>query len=469
MTEPKKLQKKAVVLGAGPGGYVAAIRLAQLGVETAIVDKAYLGGVCLNVGCIPSKALIHASKLVSSIQGAGAMGVNVGKLSVDLEKMVEWKDGIVERLTTGIGTLLKKRKVEILMGEGRFAGSRELEVTAADGARTLVAFEHAIVATGSRPIQVPGFEFDGEKVLTSTDALSLTSLPRSLVVIGGGVIGLEIGTVLAKFGTELTVVEMMDQLLPGTDKELVDVVARELKKKKVALHLSSKATKLEKTKKGVKVEGEGPGGAFSVEAELLLVTVGRRPNTENLGLEAAGVKTTRGFIEVNEKMETSAKGIYAIGDVSGPPLLAHKASKEGMVAAERIAGKPSVADWKAMPAATFTDPEVATTGLQESEARAKGIEVTIGRFPYQASGRALSTNQAFGLVKVIADKKTGIVLGAGIVGAEASELVAELTLAVEMGAHLEDLALTVHAHPTMAEMTMEAAEAALGHPIHVPG
>lgn len=469
MAGEERIQTKAVVIGAGPGGYVAAIRLGQLGVPTVLVDRDRLGGVCLNVGCIPSKALIHASKLVAEIQTAAALGINVGRLGVDLAKMVAWKDGIVERLTGGIGMLLKKRGVQVLKGQASFKGPRELEVLGEGGAATAVAFESAILATGGRPIELPGLEFDGEKVISSTEALSLSKLPKSIVVIGGGAIGLEIGTVFLKLGAELTVIELLDQLLPGTDAELVEVVAREFKKKKAKIHTRSKVVKLDRSKRGVAIDAEGPHGPFQVEADVALVTVGRKPNSAGLGLDAAGVATdAKGHVPVNEKMETSVRGIYAIGDVTGPPLLAHRASKQGIVAAERIAGRPSTADWKAMPAATFTDPEIATVGLSEAEARSKfGDGVKVGRFPYPASGRAQSAAATAGFVKLVAGNG-GLLVGAGIVGANASELVAEMALAIEMGATLEDVALTVHAHPTFAEMTMEAAEAALGHAIHLP-
>lgn len=468
MAGEERIQTKAAVIGAGPGGYVAAIRLGQLGVQTVLVEQDRLGGVCLNVGCIPSKALIHAAKLVAEIQTAAALGINVGRLGVDLAKMVEWKDGVVERLTGGIGMLLKKRGVQVLKGKARFTGPRELEVEGEGGAKTAVAFESAILATGGRPIELPDLKFDGEKVISSTEALSLKKLPKSMVVIGGGAIGLEIGTVFLKLGAELTVIELLDQLLPGTDTELVDVVARELKKKKAKIHTKSRVVKLDRSKKGALIDAEGPHGPFQVEADLVLVTVGRKPNTAGLGLDAAGVTTDeKGHVPVNEKMETSARGIYAIGDVTGPPLLAHRASKQAIVAAERIAGRSSVADWKAMPAATFTDPEIATVGLSEAEARAKlGDGVKVGRFPYPASGRAQASMATAGLVKLVA-RGDGILLGAGIVGANASELIAEMALAIEMGATVADIALTVHPHPTLPEGIMESAEAALGQAIHI--
>ncbi len=456
------------VIGAGPGGYVAAIRLAQLGKQVVVVEKDRLGGTCLNYGCIPSKALIHAAGLVDRIhEQAPDMGIFVEPPKIDIPKMIAWKDGVVRKLTGGIGSLFKAHRIQTVSGTARFRSREEIEVTHAEGTH-LIRSQASIVATGGRPFELPNIPFDGVDVISSREALSMPDLPKRLLIIGGGIIGLEIGTFCHKLGAHVTVVEMTDQLLPGMDPELVGVVARKLKKRAVAVHLGSKAKAVEKQSDGsLKAIVETPNGEISIACDRVLVAVGWRPYTEGLGLEEIGVTIDRrGFITTDDALRTQAAGVWAIGDVTGGPLLAHKASKEGLIAADSIAGRPTVRDWRAMPAAVFTDPEIATVGLTVAQATAAGHEVQTGKFPFSANGRALSTNESEGFAQIVSDRGTGLVLGVHVVGTEASNLIAEAALAIEMGAVVEDLALTVHAHPTLPEVMMEAAEANLGHAIH---
>ncbi|MBI4457141.1 MAG: dihydrolipoyl dehydrogenase [Acidobacteria bacterium] len=456
-------QFDAAVIGGGPGGYVAGIRLAQLGLKSAIIEKNRLGGVCLTVGCIPSKALISASKLVEAIRRGESMGINVGAVGVDMRRMQQWKNGIVDKLVGGIASLCKGNKVEVIQGTARFKNNEELEVS---GGITVRA-KHFIVATGSRPVQLKGFEF-GERVLSSTEALALSEVPPRLAVLGGGYIGLELGTMYAKLGSRVTVVEMMDQLLPGFDPEVVRVVAQKLRKHNVTTHVKTKATKLERSKDGIQLTIQSGDKTDVIEADYLLVTVGRRPNSDNLGLDGAGVKVdTQGFILVDKQMRTSVGNIYAVGDVVGNPMLAHKASKEAEVVAEVIAGRPSELDYRALPAVVFTDPEIATVGLGEKEAQAEGHRTIVGKFPFAANGRALSVNESDGFVKIVLDENTKEIMGVQIVGPDASDLIAEAALGMEMGSDAEDLALTIHAHPTLSEALMEAAKVALGDAVHV--
>lgn len=457
---------QTVVIGAGPGGYVAAIRLAQLGRDTILVEKnPTLGGVCLNVGCIPSKAMIHASDFVTEAREAGSMGITVEGVSIDLPKTVTWKDGIVRRLTKGVEFLCDKNGVEVVKGTARFTSDRSLVVDAEDGP-VEIAFEQAVVATGSRPMPLRGFDVDGEKVIGSSEALSLDRVPERMIVIGGGYIGLELGTVYAKLGSDVTVVEFLPELLPALDPEVGKTLARRLKKLGVTVLLEHKAVSFEPGEPST-VVCEGPDGEVRLDADVTMVSIGRVPNVEGLGLEEIGVeRDENGFVTVDDRQRTSVGGIYAIGDVVGGALLAHKAYREAKVAAEVIAGKPGAFDNVTVPAVIYTDPEIAWAGLSEKEAREQGFEVATGSYPLAAHGRAMTLNQTDGFVKTVIEKGTGRILGVTAVGAGVSELIAEATLALEMGAFVDDLAVTIHPHPTMSEAIQESVEAAVGEAVH---
>lgn len=457
-----------VVIGAGPAGYVCAIRCAQLGLKTAVVEKENLGGVCLNVGCIPSKALIAASKLAEKIRHADLMGIKAKYEGLDVGALVAWKAGIVNKLTSGVGGLLKNHKVDVHMGDAKVVAKGRVEVSAKDGKKVLEA-KNVVVAVGSTPIEVPGFAFDGESVWSSTHALAPKSLPKRMIVIGGGYIGLELGLVYHKLGTEVRVLEFMDRVLPGMEEELSKEMARMLKKKKVEVFTKTKAVGFKKGKNGLEVTAEVEGKAQVFECDVVLSCVGRRPSGKNLGLEAVGVKVDdRGFVPVDHRRQTNVPGIYAIGDVAGQPMLAHKGSHEGLVAAAAIAGDKGAAyDPACIPAVIFTDPEIASVGLTTDEARKAGFDPVEGRFPFGASGRAMSLNETDGWVKVIGDRKTDKLLGVHMIGPEVTELVAEAALAIEMGATVGDLAQTIHAHPTLPEAMMEAAEAVHSMAVHI--
>jgi dihydrolipoamide dehydrogenase len=457
-----------LVVGAGPGGYVAAIRAAQLGKDVTLVEKDELGGVCLNVGCIPSKALIYAAYLYDKIKHAEQFGISAKEVQIDLERLQAWKESVVKRLTGGVKQLCEGNGVNILKGKATFISPKKCLVEGEHGTQT-IEFKDCIIATGSVPMTIPGFERDGEIVIDSTDALALRKLPQSLIVIGGGYIGLELGMVYAKLGAAVTVVEMLENLLPGTDPELVRLVARRAKELKMEIYLRSQAKELTRSKDGAELLVQTPEGEKKLKAEKVLVSVGRRPNTPaDLGLEKLGVQPDpKGFLKTDSQMRTINPHVYAIGDVAGPPMLAHKASHEGIVAAEAICGLKSAADWRTVPAVIFTDPEIAYAGMSESEAQQAGYKTLIGRFPFAALGRALTLGETDGFIKIIADAETKVVLGVQIVGPEASTLISEAVLAIEMGATLEDLALSIHPHPTLPEGLMEAAEAALGRAIHI--
>jgi dihydrolipoamide dehydrogenase len=456
-----------VVIGAGPGGYVAAIRLAQLGQKVIVVERERIGGVCLNWGCIPSKAMIGASSLVERIQHGEIMGIKVDGLSVDMGAMKKWKDGIVKRLTGGIAELFKRNGIESVHGEASFQSAAAIIVDNGK-AKMTIQTKRTLIATGARPVDLPGMEIDGKRFLTSKEALDLTEPPKNFLVIGGGIVGCEIGTYMAKLGSKVTIVELAPQLLTGTDPELVKVVAREMKKRKIAVHLGSKVSHVEHGKGGMDITVETPKGEVSLKADKALVAVGFKPNSEDLALENVGVRTDpRGHVVVDERLQTSNPAVFAIGDVIGAPYLAHKASKEGLVAAEVIAGKNVTLDVKAMPAAIFTDPEIATVGLTEEQARDAGHNVRTGSFPFAANGKALSANAPAGMVKFVGDADDDTLLGVHIVGYEASNLIAEAALGIEMGATVADIGLTVHAHPTLSETLMEAAHVVEGHAIHI--
>jgi len=467
----KELRADAVVIGSGPGGYVCGIRLGQLGIKTIVVEKESPGGVCLNVGCIPSKALIHAAKTFEKLSKSGEMGIKIsGTPKVDMEQMQSWKGGIVKKLTGGVKQLLKANGSQFLEGSAPLAkgsgGGHRVLVDGKDGETTIIA-KNVVLATGSRPIVIPGFEIDQERVLDSSGALALSKVPKRMVVIGGGYIGLELGTVYAKLGSEVTVVEALDSLLSGMDRDCVKVVARKLKKMGVDVKLNTRAKGWKKSGKAMEVMVEGKNGDETIATDVVLVSVGRRPNSEGLGLESLGVKTERGFVSVDDKLSTNVPGIYAIGDLCGGMLLAHKASKEAEVVAEVIAGHNAAMDVRTIPAVVFTDPEVASSGMTEEEATAAGHKLKVGKFPFAALGRAMSVNDTDGFAKVVADADSHEILGLHIVGNGASDLISEGALALEMGAELHDMSLTVHPHPTLSEALMEAAAAALGEAVHV--
>ncbi|MEA3144198.1 MAG: dihydrolipoamide dehydrogenase [Thermoplasmata archaeon] len=461
-----------VVIGAGPGGYVAAIRCGQLGLRTLCVDEGKLGGVCLNVGCIPSKAIISAAKDHKHALHGAEKGLTYADPIIDMKAMVAWKQSIVDRLVGGITGLLKANKVDVAQGRATFTAPDAVEVAGPAGKRTVKA-KAFIVATGSSTIEIPGFKFDEKRILSSTGALELQQVPRHLCIIGGGVIGLELGCAYANLGAKVTVVEMMDQLVPGVDQEIAKGLERILKRRKWDLHLGARAKEAKPSGGGVRVTFEVKGLEQAVECDHVLVSVGRRPNTKGLGLERAGVKLDeRGFVPTDLQRRTNVPHIHAIGDVTHGPMLAHKASKEGIVAAEAIAARikgtktGAAADWATIPGVIFTDPEIATAGLTEAQAKAAGHEVKVGTFNVAALGRALAAGEVEGFYKVIADAKTDRLLGVHILGPGASDLISEAVLALEMGATAEDLALTVHPHPTLSEGLMEAAEALHGKAIH---
>ncbi|HET6437232.1 MAG TPA: dihydrolipoyl dehydrogenase [Anaeromyxobacter sp.] len=456
----------AVVVGAGPGGYVAAIRLAQLGRRTALIDREELGGVCLNWGCIPSKALIAAANLVDDIRHAGHRGILVEPARVDLAKLRQFKDAVVKKMTGGVGFLEKGNGVEVVHGNARFVSPTAVEVEGG-GEKQRIEAPAFIVATGARPIEIPGFRMDGKLVWSAREAVDIPEIPRRLLCIGGGIIGMELGTVYAKLGSEVTFLEALPQVLTGVDPEAVRLVTRALKGRGTTIHVNARAKGYEARGEELVVRAEVGGKPLEIPCDKILVAVGFRPSVEGLGLEPLGVKLTpKGFLEVSSAYRTSVPSIYAIGDIAGPPLLAHKASKEGEIAAEAIAGKKSVRDWVALPSAIFTDPEVAVVGLSEEEARAAGHDPIVGKFSFGALGRSVAIDHAEGFVKVIGDRGSKLLLGATLCGPEASDLVAEAALALEMGAYLEDVALTIHAHPTLPEAFMEACKAALGEAIH---
>ncbi|PJW18721.1 dihydrolipoyl dehydrogenase [Geobacillus sp. WSUCF-018B] len=460
------IETETLVVGAGPGGYVAAIRAAQLGQKVTIVEKGNLGGVCLNVGCIPSKALISASHRYEQAKHSEEMGIKAENVTVDFAKVQEWKASVVKKLTGGVEGLLKGNKVEIVKGEAYFVDANTVRVVNGDSAQTYT-FKNAIIATGSRPIELPNFKFSN-RILDSTGALNLGEVPKSLVVIGGGYIGIELGTAYANFGTKVNILEGAGEILSGFEKQMAAIIKKRLKKKGVEVVTNALAKGAEEREDGVTVTYEANGETKTIDADYVLVTVGRRPNTDELGLEQLGVKMTdRGLIEVDHQCRTSVPNIFAIGDIVPGPALAHKASYEGKVAAEAIAGHPSAVDYVAIPAVVFSDPECASVGYFEQQAKDEGIDVIAAKFPFAANGRALALNDTDGFLKLVVRKEDGVVIGAQIIGPNASDMIAELGLAIEAGMTAEDIALTIHAHPTLGEIAMEAAEVALGTPIHI--
>jgi dihydrolipoamide dehydrogenase len=467
------LRFDAVVIGSGPGGYPAGIRLGALKVKTAIIEKEYWGGVCLNVGCIPSKAVIYAAKTFEKMGHSEDIGINIAqKPTLDMKKLQSWKGGVVTKLTGGVRTLLKGNGTELFEGTAKLEKSgpdgHRVVVQTKDGPQTIIA-KNVVLATGSRPIEIPGFKIDQQRILDSTGALALEEVPKRLIVIGGGYIGLELGMVYAKFGTKVTVVEALPRVLASMDKDCVAVVERKLKKMGVEVMTETKATSWEdKGDRAVLTVELKDGKTATIDADKILLSIGRRPNSENLGLEAAGVATDkRGFVIADDQLRTNVPGIYALGDLIGGVMLAHKATHEGEVVAEIIAGHKAAMDVRTIPAVVFTDPEIATTGLTEDEAKAKGHTVKVGKFPFAALGRALSVNDTEGFAKTVIDAKTGELLGLHIVANGAGDLISEGALAIEMGAVADDLRLTIHPHPTLSEAVMESAAAALGEAVHI--
>ena len=466
MTTETGTRTGVLVVGGGPGGYVAAIRASQLGREVTLVEKDAVGGVCLNHGCIPSKALVTGADLATTAGNAEELGIDAD-LTVDLGRMVEWKDGVVERLTGGVERLCRANGVEFVAGRAEFVDSGTVAIHG-DDALDRIGFEEAVIATGSRPMTVPRFDFAADPVWSSRDALAATSVPDRLLVVGAGYIGMELSTVYAKLGSEVTVLEALDGILPTYGDDVAGIVRQRASELGVTFRFGEAAQEWTGTDDGIRVTTEtGDGNETEYAADRVLVAVGREPVTEGLGLTAIGVETDEdGFVVTDRRGRTSADGVYAIGDVAGEPMLAHAASTEGIVAAHDIAGEPLEGGDRIVPAAVFTDPEIATVGLTEREAEAAGFDPLVGRMPFDASGRALTANEREGFVRVVADERSHGLLGAQVVGPEASELVAELAFAVTQRATLEDLAETVHVHPTLAETTMEAAEQALGRAIH---
>ena len=457
-----------VVLGGGPGGYAAAFLGADLGLKTAIVDvEENPGGVCLYRGCIPSKALLHIAKVLHEADAARAMGIDFGQPRIDVDAVRTWKEGVVRKLTGGVGQVAKFRKVTFVRGFGKFVDAHTLSVELAAGGTQEIRFDHCIVATGSRPATIPLFKSDSKRVLDSTSALDVREVPKTLLVVGGGYIGLELGSVYAALGTKVSVVEMMPGLLPGADRDLVAVLEKRLAKSFERIMVGTKVSGARETADGFDVKFEG-AITESIVYDKVLVSVGRKPNTAGFGLENTKVRVNeRGFVEVDAQRRTHEPSIFAIGDVTGDPMLAHKASHEGRVAAEVIAGHKVAFEPNAIPAVIFTDPEIAWCGLTETQAKEHGVDVAVAKFPWGASGRALSIERTDGLTKLIIDPKTERVLGVGIVGAGAGDLISEGALAIEMAATAADVKLTIHPHPTLSETIMEAAEVFYGQSTHV--
>jgi dihydrolipoamide dehydrogenase len=461
MTERGDVHAEVLVLGAGPGGYSAAFRAADLGKSVVLVDRGErLGGVCLNIGCIPSKALLHAAKVIAETKEMAENGLSFAEPQIDIDKLRDWKESVVKRLTGGLAMLAKQRKVEVVRGTGTFTSMNQIEVTADDGSVKTVSFEQAIIAAGSEPMTLPFIPNDDPRVIDSTGALELNDIPERLLVLGGGIIGLEMATVYSELGAQITVVELMDQLIPGADKDIVTPLTKRITKRYQNIYLKSKVTAVEAGDDGLRVRFEGGGAPDSDTFDKVLVAVGRRPNGRTIGAENAGVLVDeRGYIQVDKQQRTNVPHIFAIGDVVGQPMLAHKGVHEGKVAAEVAAGMPSFFDAKVIPSVAYTDPEVAWVGVTENEAKAAGVKYGKGVFPWVASGRSLTLGRDEGITKVLFDELTDRIIGCGIVGPSAGDLITEAALAIEMGADAADIGLTIHPHPTLSETIGMAAEA----------
>jgi dihydrolipoamide dehydrogenase len=454
------IECKLVVLGSGPGGYTAAFRAADLGVDTVLVERyATLGGVCLNVGCIPSKALLHAAAVIDEAEAMAAHGVSFGKPKIDIDKLRGFKSKVVGQLTGGLAGMAKQRKVRTVQGVGNFVSPNEMEIDTAEG-KKLLRFEYAIIAAGSQAVRLPAFPWDDDRIMDSTGALELKDVPAKLLVVGGGIIGLEMATVYAALGSEVTVVEFMDQIIPGADADLIKPLAKRLGSKLKGVHLKTKVVEAKATKKGIEVSYEGESIPATTVFDRVLVAVGRSPNGNKIGADKAGVAVTeRGFINVDTQMRTNVPHIFAIGDLVGQPMLAHKATHEAKVAAEVVAGQKSHFDARVIPSVAYTDPEIAWVGVTEREAKEKGLKIGVGKFPWVASGRAIGIDRTEGFTKLLFDEETHRVVGGAIVGPHAGDLISEIALAIEMGAEAADIGLTIHPHPTLSESVGMAAEA----------
>lgn len=457
------LHADIVVIGAGPGGYTAAFRAADLGKQVILIERySTLGGVCLNVGCIPSKALLHAAKVITEAEDAESLGIVFGKPAISLDKLKTWKESVVNKLTKGLTALAKQRNVKVLQGTAKFITPHLMQVETGEHTQT-VSFDHCIIAAGSSVARIPGFPYDDPRIIDSTGALKLEKIPKHMLVIGGGIIGLEMATVYSALGSNISIVEFMDQIIPGADEDLVRPLYRKIKNRYAAIYLKTRVTRVEAKKSGLLVSFEGDNAPAPQTYDCILMATGRRPNGFTLGAESIGIQINeKGFIQVDQQLRTNIAHIFAIGDIIGNPMLAHKAAYEGKLAAEIIAGHKAVFDARTIPSVAYTDPEIAWMGMTEREARQKGIEYEKSSFPWAASGRAISMARDEGLTKLIVDKKTRRILGAGIVGVNAGELIAETTLALEMGVDMEDISLTIHPHPTLSETVFFAAEMAEG-------
>jgi dihydrolipoamide dehydrogenase len=453
------IECQLVVLGSGPGGYTAAFRGADIGLDTVLVERyAILGGVCLNVGCIPSKALLHAAAVIDEAEAIAEHGITFGKPKIDLDKLRSFKEKVVGKLTGGLAQMAKARKVRTVTGVGTFISPNEMEVQTAEGTK-LIRFENAIIAAGSQSVKLPSFPWDDERVIDSTGALELRDVPKTMLVVGGGIIGLEMATVYARLGSEVTVVELADQLMPGADLDLVKPLQARIAKRYKGIHLKTKVVEAKASKKGIEVTFEGESVPETKVFDRVLVSVGRSPNGNKVGADKAGVEVTdRGFIPVDRQMRTNVKHIFAIGDLVGQPMLAHKATHEAKVAAEAAAGQKSFFDARVIPSVAYTDPEIAWVGVTEREAKEKGLKIGVGKFPWAASGRAIGIDRTEGFTKLLFDEETHRIVGAGIVGVHAGDLISELALAIEMGAEAGDIGRTVHPHPTLGESVGMAAE-----------
>ena len=457
------IHAEVAVLGAGPGGYTAAFRAADLGKKVVLIERyPTLGGVCLNVGCIPSKALLHVAKVITEAEDMAQAGVSFGKPRIDIGKMREWKTGVVGKLTRGLAGLARQRKVQVITGKGEFASANVIKVQTAEGVKT-VGFDHCIIAAGSSAARIPGFPYGDRRLFDSTGALELPEVPKRLLVIGGGIIGLEMATVYDALGSRISVVEMMDTLIPGADSDVVKILHKRIEKRYENILLKTRVARIEPQKSGLEVSFEGANSPQSDTYDYILMAVGRRPNGREIGAEAAGVNVdARGYIPVDRQLRTNVPHIHAIGDICGEPMLAHKATHEGKIAAEVIADHKVYFDARAIPSVAYTDPEIAWMGLTETQAAADGVEYEKAAFPWAASGRALATGRDDGMTKLLFDKNSRRLLGAAVVGVNAGELIAESVLALEMGADAADIGLTIHPHPTLSETVCFAAEMAEG-------